>query len=73
MTERSKIIGYTELTEVQISKMNKVKALANQVGEVIDDLMQDGTVDTRWIATGRTQLQQGFMAINRGIAKSESF
>jgi len=73
MTERTAIIGYTPLTEEQIAKMNKVKALANQVGELVDDLMLDGTVDTRWIATGRTQLQQGFMAVVRGIAKSESF
>jgi hypothetical protein len=74
MTDTQELVkGYRKLTEVEIDKMNKVKELANQVGALVDDLMLDGTVDTRWIAIGRTQLQQGFMAVVRGIAKPESF
>jgi hypothetical protein len=67
------IIGYRKLSDVEIDKLNRVKELANQVGALVEELMLDGTVDTRWIAIGRTQLQQGFMAVNRGIAKPESF
>jgi hypothetical protein len=74
MTDTQELVkGYRKLTEVEIDKMNKVKELANQVGALVDELMLDGTVDTRWIAIGRTQLQQGFMAVVRGIAKPESF
>lgn len=29
--------------------------------------------DQRWVAIGKTQLQQGFMAIYRGIAQPEGF
>lgn len=73
MGTQEQVVGYRKLTEVEIDKMNKVKDIANQVGAIVDDLMLDGTVDTRWIAIGRTQLQQGFMAVIRGIAKPESF
>jgi hypothetical protein len=70
---QEQVIGYRKLTEVEIDKMNRVKDMANQVGVLIEELMLDGTVDTRWVAIGKTQLQQGFMAVIRGIAKPESF
>ena len=53
--------------------MNQVKDMANRVGLLVDGLMVDGSADTRWIAIGRTHLQQGFMAVVRGIAKPDSF
>lgn len=31
------------------------------------------TIDQRWVSVGATQLQQGFMAVTRGIAQPESF
>jgi hypothetical protein len=61
------------LTDDQIKKLHEVREMANRVGLLIDDLMLDGTVDTRWVAIGKTQLQQGFMAVNRGIAKPDNF
>jgi hypothetical protein len=73
VSQGTEVIGYHKLTEVEIEKMNLVKKMANDVGAAVDALMLDGTVDTRWIAIGKTQLQQGFMAINRGIAKPDSF
>ncbi len=29
----------------------------------------EGTVDKRWLAIGRTAIEQGFMAVNRSIFK----
>ncbi len=30
-------------------------------------------VDQRWVAIGKTDLQKGFMALIRGIARTETF
>lgn len=67
------IIGYRQLTQEEIAKMNKVKEAANALLVIIEDLMLDGTVDTRAIAIGRTHLQTGAMWVTRGIAKPTSF
>lgn len=71
--QQPKITGYRQLTEEDARKMNEVKAKAAEVGELIDRLMADGSLDTRWVAIGRTQLQQGFMAVVRGIAQPTTF
>lgn len=73
------IKGYRELTAVDISKMNEVKALAEEVGDLINGLETASALprgmepDKRWLAIAKTQLQQGFMALTRAIAKPETF
>ena len=84
-----KITGYRQLTEAEVALMNEGKALAEACGAYVKKLRQhDGTVrdeatpdevkaalmlDQRWISIGSTQLQQGFMAIIRGIAQPTTF
>ena len=57
--------------------MNKGKALAEQVGVWIAELqaLPPGELmpDPRWLAIGRTHLQEGFMAAIRSIAKPTTF
>lgn len=68
------IKGYRDLTAGEIALMNESKALAEQVGLFIDKLRAQGLIlDQRWISIGVTQLQQGFMAVNRGIAQPTNF
>jgi len=67
-----KITGYRQLNEDEAIAMNEIKALANQVGELTEKLKAAGA-DGRWLAIGVTQLQQGFMAVTRSIAKPTSF
>ncbi len=67
------ITGYRVLSETEIAMMNEGKALAVQVGEFIDKLIADPNMDKRWLFIGKTQLQQGFMATLRGIAKPNTF
>lgn len=73
------IAGYRELTADEIRLMNEAKQLAEQVGKFLDDLAimhsQTGNhmIDMRWVAIGKTQLQQGFMAVVRGIARPTTF
>jgi hypothetical protein len=81
-----KITGYRQLSEAEVALMNEGKALAQQVGAFIDKLRthkgtpcvegdnrSDPALDQRWISIGATQLQQGFMAVTRGIAQPSTF
>lgn len=75
--QHRKIKGYKELSQDEIDLMNKVKDLGNNIGTMIDQMEQghydDMSFDTRWLAIARTQLQQGFMALTRSIAKPDFF
>lgn len=74
--QHTMIKGYRDLSQDEIDLMNEGKALAEQVGAWIDKLQSgrpEGNPDPRWLAIGRTQLQQGFMAAIRSIAKPTTF
>jgi hypothetical protein len=80
-----KITGYRQLSETEVALMNEGKALAEQCGEYIAKLrtlngQPDGdshrdlpNLDQRWISIGATDLQRGFMAVIRGIARPTTF
>lgn len=81
------ITGYRALSDEEVALMNEGKELAEKVGEFIAKLRAyvptrtdggpeyapGGTLDQRWISIGATQLQQGFMAVTRGIAQPTTF
>ncbi len=73
MSSTPPITGYRTLTTAEIEAMNEGKALAVQIGEWVDRLMADPSTDKRWVAIGKTHLQQGFMAALRGIAQPTTF
>jgi len=81
--QQPKITGYRKLSEDEVALMNEGKALAEQCGAFIEKLRAlpptpavgvlphgEGRpyIDQRWVSIGATQLQQGFMAVIRGIA-----
>ena len=70
MTE---ITGYRKLSEDDKKIINGVKAVAEQVGFMCDSLEKLPEVDPRWLAIARIDLQKGFMAAVRSVAKPESF
>ena len=85
--QHRKIQGYRDLTAQEIASMNKIKELAAGVGQLCLDLREQfngmpyNTVEERaeleeamrWLAAGELQLQQGFMAITRGVARPTTF
>jgi hypothetical protein len=75
--QHRKINGYRELSEDEIAVMNAVKetgAVVESLVEKLESLQFDGlTLDKRWLAIGRTHLQEGFMHLTRAVAKPESF
>lgn len=83
-----KITGYRQLGETEVALMNEGKALAEQCGAYIEKLRRHASstatpgvvtkgeqppLDQRWISIGATELQQGFMAVIRGIAQPTTF
>ena len=85
--QHRKIAGYRELSQEEIDAMNRVKTMAGGIAQLCIDLrekvhaMPIGTVEQRaeltealrWLDAGEMQLQQGFMAITRSIARPTTF
>jgi hypothetical protein len=69
----SSITGYRILDEHEIALMNEGKALAEQCGAYIARLRVLQSLDQRWVSIGATDLQCGFMAVMRGIARPTTF
>ena len=67
------ITGYRDLTAEEIGLMNEAKALSEQVGALVEKLDKLDGIDRRWTAIARTDLQKGFMALTRAIAKPTTF
>lgn len=70
--QHKKISGYRDLTEDEINSMNKVKELGLAVKALVEH-MDTMDVDKRWLSIGTTDLQKGFMALTRSIAKPGGF
>lgn len=83
-----KITGYRQLTEVEVALMNEGKDLAELCGAYIAKLrLHEATgnrrpggpalamppLDQRWVSIGATHIQEGFMAVMRGIAQPTTF
>lgn len=85
--QHQQIKGYRDLRQVEIDMMNKAKALAEQCGALVAELRtypatppgatpspaEGVTLDQRWVSIGATHLQEGFMAVIRGIAQPTTF
>ncbi|HBR1355396.1 TPA: hypothetical protein L9L49_003915 [Klebsiella quasipneumoniae subsp. quasipneumoniae] len=74
------IKGYRDLSAEEIALMNEGKDLAQKVGAFVEKLeaaefaqTSDQTPDKHWLAIGKTDLQKGFMAVIRSIAKPTTF
>ncbi len=81
---KPEIKGYRQLTQVEIDLINQIKAKGEELEELlieidaytVADNEQYGSPDAeprRWMAIGKTHLQQGLMALTRSIARPESF
>lgn len=82
--QHRQIKGYRELSQAEIDLMNEIKVKGAELGELVKKLEENqaritaehGTGDAepfRWIAIGKTNLQQGLMALTRAVAKPEFF
>ena len=70
--QHRKIKGYRELSQVEIDGMNAMKELEKQVLEALQQAVANGA-DGRWAAIARTDIQKGFMAAGRAIARPDGY
>jgi hypothetical protein len=88
MDNQHKLIsGYRDLSKEEIDLMNEIKAMAEQVRELVNRVQrlpeptygpEDAPHSTvthpaRWAAIAQTDLQQGFMALVRAVARPSTF
>lgn len=71
--QHKRIKGYQDLSPEEITLMNEIKDLAEQVGALVNKITATPGVDMRWIAIGKTDLQKGFMELTRGVAQPTTF
>jgi hypothetical protein len=69
--KNSPVAGYQDQPASTVDLVNLNKRMEEEVLRVLDDLKLLETVDQRWLATGRTHIEQGFMAVNRAIFKPQ--
>ena len=73
MTEHTglPVEGYRPQTTGAVDTVNTFKRAEEQILQMLDGLAVDENlaVDKRWLAIGRTGLEQAFMAINRSVFK----
>lgn len=67
------IKGYRELDDSEVELINSLKLMGDAMGKVIRTMELDPSVDQRWVAIGKTHIQQGMMALVRSVAKPEGF
>jgi hypothetical protein len=67
------IKGYRDLTEQEIALMNDAKNKAEDIGKLIEVLRETKGIDGRWLSIAQTDLQKGFMALVRSIARPTTF
>lgn len=68
-----KITGYRQLNEDEAKLMNLIKEGASSIGDLVELLKNTQGVDERWVSIGATDLQKGFMALVRAVAKPTTF
>jgi hypothetical protein len=77
MTEAAKVHdglpveGYRPQSTDNVSLVNANKRIEEEVLRVLDRLAEFPDVDKRWLAIGRTGMEQAWMAVNRAIFKPD--
>lgn len=59
--------GYKPQSDEKVAAVNRNKQLEERVLRALDELRGFPFIDQRWLATGRTDIEKGFMAVNRAI------
>lgn len=67
------ISGYRELNAEEIELMNRIKREGENLERLLIVLATVQGVDARWLAIGKTELQQGMMALVRAVARPTTF
>lgn len=55
------------MEEINAAMIEQMRVHEEIVLRLLDELSKLDDVDRRWLAVGRTSIEQGFMAVNRSI------
>lgn len=61
------VSGYRPQSVEAVATVNASKVMEESVLRLLDSLASDPSIDKRWLAVGRTHIEQGFMAVNRAV------
>lgn len=62
------VVGYTEQSATKVELVNLHKQIEEQLLQVIDEYQEvPEQVDRRWLALAKTDLEKGFMSLNRAV------
>lgn len=61
------VAGYRAQSELAVELVNTNKGAEEAVLRLLDGLAEFPDIDKRWLAVGRTHIEQGFMAVNRAV------
>lgn len=61
------VAGYVSQGSEAVDLVNRNKIAEERVLRILDELASRPDIDKRWLAMGRSHLEQGFMAINRAV------
>lgn len=67
LTDGLPVAGYRLKPARALELVNANKLVEERVLRILDDLAAMPDLDKRWLAIGRTEIERGFMAINRAI------
>lgn len=68
---RPPVTGYRALTEHQVAIINAVKATEKTVLEILHQIRDMEDTDQRWVNIAKTDIQKGFMALCRSVARPD--
>lgn len=71
MADSQNVSGYRKQRPEDVALANINKELEERILRQLDHLATLPEIDKRWLATGRTEIEKGFMAVNRAIFKPE--
>lgn len=63
------VSGYRPQTNEAVEMVNMNKRDEEKILQAIDQYAMNPDVDKRWLAIAKTNIEQGFMALNRSIFK----
>lgn len=63
------VAGYSDQPQSNVDLVNANKQLEEQVLRQLDAMADLPSIDKRWLAIARTNIEQGFMAANRAVFK----
>jgi hypothetical protein len=63
------VSGYRPQSAETVATVNAMKTAEEGTLRALDVLASNPDIDKRWLAIGRTAIEQGFMAVNRSVFK----